>query len=52
MVADTVDENQSIQGHKFTTGWLLTSLRENDTAYKKLHGSRGVKEVNFLLEAN
>uniref|UniRef100_A0A914YCP2 CHK kinase-like domain-containing protein n=1 Tax=Panagrolaimus superbus TaxID=310955 RepID=A0A914YCP2_9BILA len=46
VIEDGVDlAKKIIFGHSFNIGWLLKSLRENDLAYKKLHGNRGVKNV-------
>uniref|UniRef100_A0A914Y907 Uncharacterized protein n=1 Tax=Panagrolaimus superbus TaxID=310955 RepID=A0A914Y907_9BILA len=43
---DTVNLDESINGHSFTYGWLLDSLRKNDKIYQKLHGNRGVKAIS------
>ena len=45
---DVFDEWKRIDGHSFTAGFLVESLRSNDEEYKKLHGNRPVKDVGFL----
>ena len=44
---DAFDEWKTFDGHMFTMGFLIESLRANDKEYKKLHGSRPVKDVSF-----
>uniref|UniRef100_A0A914QIX0 CHK kinase-like domain-containing protein n=1 Tax=Panagrolaimus davidi TaxID=227884 RepID=A0A914QIX0_9BILA len=45
IIEDVVDHSKPINGHSFTIGWLLNSLRENDSRYQKLHGHRSVKDI-------
>ena len=45
---DLFDEWKRLAGHSFTAGFVIESLRTNDTVYKKLHGDRPIKDVSFL----
>ena len=49
VIQDVVDHSKPIEGHSFTVGWLLDSLRKNDKTYSKLHGNRAVKDVSYRL---
>lgn len=46
---DIVDLSKSINGHTFTNGWLLDSLRAHDDMFIKLHGKRSVKDVSKIM---
>uniref|UniRef100_A0AC34FTL5 CHK kinase-like domain-containing protein n=1 Tax=Panagrolaimus sp. ES5 TaxID=591445 RepID=A0AC34FTL5_9BILA len=43
---DVVDVSKPIDGHTFSIGWLLDSLRSNDKTYQKLLGDKAVKDVS------
>ena len=38
-----------LDGHSFTIGFLIESLRINDEEYKRLHGNRPVKNVSSKI---
>uniref|UniRef100_A0AC35FCS5 CHK kinase-like domain-containing protein n=1 Tax=Panagrolaimus sp. PS1159 TaxID=55785 RepID=A0AC35FCS5_9BILA len=46
---DIVDLSKPINGHSFTNGWLLDSLRANDDTFIELHGKRSVKDITATI---
>ncbi|KAE9550659.1 hypothetical protein FO519_006135 [Halicephalobus sp. NKZ332] len=45
VAGDEFDEWKKLDGHSFTIGFLIESLRTNDEEYIKLYGSRPVKDA-------
>ena len=52
IVGDVFDEWKKLDGHSFTIGFLIESLRTNDEEYKKLHGNRPVKDVSLIFKTH